>query len=328
MIKFEIKNLNPFKIKSELDFKSKAIALFKKQYNNNLVYNQYCKLLKIKPNQVNELKHIPFIPIQFFKTHKIVCNNDKITHLFKSSGTGGSKSINYVSDINLYVKSFSKCFENFYGPIKDYIFLGLLPSYLEQKNSSLVYMIDYFIKESKYNESEFYLNDYKKLNKVLIKLRKENKRIILFGVSYALLDFIEKYPINIRNLIVIETGGMKGRRIELTREELHSRLSKGFNVENIHSEYGMTELFSQAYSKQKGIFKNPPWMKTLIRDINNPFSVSNTGRGAINVIDLANINTCAFIASDDIGEIFDDFSFKINGRLSESEIRGCNLMFN
>jgi hypothetical protein len=189
-------------------------------------------------------------------------------------------------------------------------------------------MIDYFIKESKYNESEFYLNDYKKLNKLLIKLRKENKRIILFGVSYALLDFIEKYPINIRNLIVIETGGMKGRRIELTREELHFRLSKGFNIENIHSEYGMTELFSQAYSKQKGIFKNPPWMKTLIRDINNPFSVSNTGRGAINFIDLANINTCAFIASDDIGEIFDDFSFKINGRLSESEIRGCNLMFN
>ena len=322
------KKLDSLNISSQLDFKNKAITLFHEQFNKNFIYNQYCKLLKIKPNQVNELKHIPFIPIQFFKTHKIVCNNDKITHLFKSSGTGGSKSINYVSDINLYVKSFSKCFENFYGPIKDYVFLGLLPSYLEQKNSSLVYMINYFIKESKYNESEFYLNDYKKLNKVLIKLRKENKRIILFGVSYALLDFIEKYPINIRNLIVIETGGMKGRRIELTREELHSRLSKGFNVENIHSEYGMTELFSQAYSKQKGIFKNPPWMKTLIRDINNPFAVSNTGRGAINVIDLANINTCAFIASDDIGEIFDDFSFKINGRLSESEIRGCNLMFN
>lgn len=322
------KKLDSLNISSQLDFKNKAITLFNEQFNKNLIYNQYCKLLKIKPNQVNELKHIPFIPIQFFKTHKIVCNNDKITHLFKSSGTGRSKSINYVSDINLYVKSFSKCFENFYGPIKDYVFLGLLPSYLEQKNSSLVYMIDYFIKESKYNESEFYLNDYKKLNKLLIKLRKENKRIILFGVSYALLDFIEKYPINIRNLIVIETGGMKGRRIELTREELHFRLSKGFNVENIHSEYGMTELFSQAYSKQKGIFKNPPWMKTLIRDINNPFSISNTGRGAINIIDLANINTCAFIASDDIGEIFDDFSFKINGRLSESEIRGCNLMFN
>ncbi len=322
------KKLNSLNISSQLDFKNKAITLFNEQFNKNLIYNQYCKLLKIKPNQVNELKHIPFIPIQFFKTHKIVCNNDKITHLFKSSGTGRSKSINYVSDINLYVKSFSKCFENFYGPIKDYVFLGLLPSYLEQKNSSLVYMIDYFIKESKYNESEFYLNDYEKLNKVLIKLRKENKRIVLFGVSYALLDFIEKYPINIRNLIVIETGGMKGRRIELTREELHFRLSKGFNVENIHSEYGMTELFSQAYSKQKGIFKNPPWMKTLIRDINNPFSISNTGRGAINIIDLANINTCAFIASDDIGEIFDDFSFKINGRLSDSEIRGCNLMFN
>jgi len=252
------KKLDSLNISSQLDFKNKAITLFHEQFNKNFIYNQYCKLLKIKPNQVNELKHIPFIPIQFFKTHKIVCNNDKITHLFKSSGTGGSKSINYVSDISLYVKSFSKCFENFYGPIKDYIFLGLLPSYLEQKNSSLVYMINYFIKESKYNESEFYLNDYKKLNKVLIKLRKENKRIILFGVSYALLDFIEKYPINIRNLIVIETGGMKGRRIELTREELHSRLSKGFNVENIHSEYGMTELFSQAYSKQKGIFKNPP----------------------------------------------------------------------
>jgi phenylacetate-coenzyme A ligase PaaK-like adenylate-forming protein len=320
--------LNSLKILSPLDFKNKAITLFNKQFNNNSTYNKYCKLLKIQPNQVKELSHIPFIPIQFFKTHKIISNNNSITHLFKSSGTGGTRSTNYVSDINLYKQSFRKCFEFFYGPIKDFVFLGLLPSYLEQKNSSLVYMINDFINQSKHKESEFYLNNYEKLHDTLLKLKKNNKKTIVFGVSYALIDFIEKFPIDINEFIVIETGGMKGRRKELTREELHSKLSDGFNIKNIHSEYGMTELFSQAYSIQKGVFKNPPWMKTLVRDINNPLSVSLNGKGAINFIDLANVNSCAFIASDDIGEIFDDSGYKINGRLSESDIRGCNLMFN
>jgi|TARA_B110000971_G_C20028990_1_gene510388 phenylacetate-coenzyme A ligase PaaK-like adenylate-forming protein len=320
--------LNSLEISSPLDFKNKAITLFNEQYNNNSIYNKYCKLLKIQPNQIKELSHIPYLPIQFFKTHKITSNNKIISHLFKSSGTSGARSTNYVSDINLYEHSFRKCFEFFYGPIKNFVFLGLLPSYLEQKNSSLIYMVTDFIKQSEYQESEFYLQNYKKLHNTLIKLKKENKKTILFGVSYALIDFIEKFPTDINGFIVIETGGMKGRRKEITREELHSKLSVGFNVKNIHSEYGMTELFSQAYSSQDGVFKNPPWMKVLVRDINNPLSVSLKGKGAINFIDLANADSCAFISSDDIGEVFNDSEYKISGRLSESDIRGCNLMFN
>tara|TARA_B100000795_G_scaffold71352_1_gene50219 strand:+ start:2489 stop:3451 length:963 start_codon:yes stop_codon:yes gene_type:complete len=320
--------LDSLKISSQLDFKNKALALFNKQFNYNSTYNRYCKLLKIQPNQIKELNQIPFIPIQFFKTHKIVSNNKRITHLFKSSGTTGSRSTNYVSDIDLYKKSFRNCFEFFYGPVQDFVFLGLLPSYLEQKNSSLVFMINDFINHSKHEESEFYLKDYKKLYSTLIKLKKEKKKTVLFGVSYALIDFIENFALDLSGFNIIETGGMKGRRKEITREELHNKLSKGFNVKNIHSEYGMTELFSQAYSLKQGVFKNPPWMKTLVRDVNNPFSVSYSGKGAINFIDLANINSCAFIASDDIGEVFDDSGYKISGRLSESDIRGCNLMFN
>ncbi|MDA0757586.1 MAG: acyl transferase [Bacteroidetes bacterium] len=320
--------MNSLEISCPLDFKNKAIALFKKQFKSNLTYNNYCKLLKIQPNQIKELNQIPFIPIQFFKTHKIISNKNNVTHLFKSSGTSGIKSTHYVTDINLYKKSFRKCFEFFYGPIQNYTFLGLLPSYLEQKNSSLIFMIDDFINKSKHEESEFYLNDYKKLYNTLIKLKKEKKKTILFGVSYALIDFVDNFSIDINGFTIIETGGMKGRRKEITREELHSKLSKGFNVKNIHSEYGMTELFSQAYSIKDGVFRNPPWMKTLIRDVNNPLSVSLKGKGAMNFIDLANVNSCAFIASDDIGEIFDNSDYKISGRLSESEIRGCNLMFN
>ena len=189
-------------------------------------------------------------------------------------------------------------------------------------------MVNDFIKQSEYRESEFYLKNYKKLQNTLIKLKKENKKTILFGVSYALIDFVEKFPTDINGFTIIETGGMKGRRKEITREELHSKLSIGFNVSNIHSEYGMTELFSQAYSFRDGVFKNPPWMKVLVRDINNPLSVSLKGKGAINFIDLANADSCAFIASDDVGEVFNDSEYKISGRLSESDIRGCNLMFN
>tara|TARA_B110000003_G_scaffold69383_1_gene70657 strand:- start:2037 stop:2996 length:960 start_codon:yes stop_codon:yes gene_type:complete len=317
--------LNPFNISSELEFKKKAIALFNNQFNKNLIYNQYCKLLKIKPSDVKELNQIPFLPIQFFKTHKVISNKNKITHVFKSSGTGGGKSINHVSDINKYIQSFRKSFKIFYGPIKDYVFLGLLPSYLEQKNSSLVYMINDFIKTSNYSESKFYLNDYKNLLNTLKKIK--NKKIILFGVSYALLDFVEKHQVTVKDLTVIETGGMKGRRKEISREELHQKLKIGFGIKNIHSEYGMTELFSQSYAKKNGEFKNPPWMKTLVRDVNNPLFVSIYGKGALNIIDLANQDSCAFIATDDVGEVFENKNYKILGRLSESEIRGCNLMF-
>ena len=210
--------------------------------------------------------------------------------------------------------------------IENYVFLALLPSYIEQKNSSLAFMVNNFIKTSNHNESEFYLDDYKKLFSVLKKT--SNKKIILFGVSYALLDFAKKHPIKIKDLIIIETGGMKGRKKEITRSELHLKLNKGFGTKHIHSEYGMTELFSQAYALKNGKFQNPPWMKTLIRNINNPLMVSNSGKGAINIIDLANEHSCAFIATDDIGEVFKNKSYTISGRISESEIRGCNLMFN
>ena len=213
-----------------------------------------------------------------------------------------------------------------YGKIKETIFLGLLPSYLEQGNSSLIFMVDYLIKNSGQSESGFYMNDYKKLFKVIS--NNKNKRIILFGVSYALLDFIEKYSIKSNNLVIVETGGMKGRKKEITRDELHERLKQGFNAKSIHSEYGMTELLSQAYSNKNGIFKSPSWLKVLARDINNPLSVKTTGKGALNFIDLANVNSCSFIASDDIGEVYKDSSFSVLGRLSNSEIRGCNLMFN
>ena len=318
--------MNPFNISSELDFKEKAISLFNIQFDSNLVYNQYCKLLKIKPNNVKELNQIPFLPIQFFKTHKVVSSQNKITHIFKSSGTTGIKSKNHVSDINTYIESFRQSFEIFYGPIKNYIFLGLLPSYLEQENSSLIFMLDDFIKTSNFKESAYYLKKYKKLSNTLKKAK--NKKIILFGVSYALLDFVEKHPVEMKNLIVIETGGMKGRKKEISRDELHQRLQNGFGVENIHSEYGMTELFSQAYAVEKGEFKNPPWMKTFVRDVNNPLFISKIGRGAINIIDLANKNSCAFIATDDLGEVFENNKYLITGRMTESEIRGCNLMFN
>ncbi len=320
--------MNPFKIKSELDFKLNSIDLFKRQFNNNLIYNQYCKLLKIKLSDVKELNDIPFLPIQFFKTHKIISNQNKISHIFKSSGTGGIKSINYVSNINNYIKSFRTCFEMFYGPIKNYVFLGLLPSYIDQKNSSLVFMVNNFIETSNHSESEFYLDNYNKLSSVLKDLGNKKKKIILFGVSYALIDFAKKYPVEMKNLIIVETGGMKGRKKEITRDELHLTLKKAFGTNHIHSEYGMTELFSQAYSFKNGKFINPPWMKTLIRNINNPLMVSKFGRGAINIIDLANEHSCAFVATNDVGEVFKNKSYTISGRISEAEIRGCNLMFN
>ncbi len=319
--------MDPFKIKTHQEFENIAIAMFNTQFKNNAVYNKYCSLLGVSPSKIDKLVKIPFLPIQFFKTHKVISSKKKISHIFKSSGTTGDRSINYVSNIDVYIKSFSRCFENFYGSIKNYTFLALVPSYIEQKNSSLVFMLDNFIQRSLYEESEFYLYNYKRLFNVLNKLKDSNRKIILFGVSYALLDFVEKHPISMKNLIVIETGGMKGKREEMTKDQLHNELKKGFGTKEIHSEYGMTELYSQGYSKDGEKFQNPNWMKIFVRDITNPLNISNTGKGAINIIDLANKNSCAFIASDDIGEVFKDNSFKINGRLSESEVRGCNQLF-
>jgi len=324
LIKFEKKL---FKSSSTYNFNQKAIEIFKFQYNNNSVYSQYCDLINVDVKSIREIKDIPFLPIQFFKNYT-VSSYHKHTHSFKSSGTGGKRSVHYIKDINIYIQSFTQCFEKNFGSINNTVFLGLLPSYIEQGNSSLIYMVDYLIQKSNRKESGFYLNDYKKLYELILKLEKSEKKIILIGVSYALLDFIENFSLNTENLIIIETGGMKGRRKEITREELHDKLKKGFNSNNIKSEYGMTELLSQAYSNTNGIFKSPSWLKVLARDINNPLSVNLQGKGALNFIDLANINSCSFIASDDIGEVYQDSSFKVLGRLSNSEIRGCNLMFN
>ena len=325
LIKFEKNKL--FKLNSTYNFNQKAIEIFNFQYNNNSVYSQYCKLINVNAKSIKKIKDIPFLPIQFFKNYTVSSYN-KHTHSFKSSGTGGKRSVHHIKDINIYIESFTQCFEENFGSINNTVFLGLLPSYIEQGNSSLIYMVDYLIQKSNRKESGFYLNDYKKLYDLILKLEKSEKKIILIGVSYALLDFIENFSLNTENLIIIETGGMKGRRKEITREELHDKLKKGFNSNNIKSEYGMTELLSQAYSNTNGIFKSPSWLKVLARDINNPLSVNLQGKGALNFIDLANINSCSFIASDDIGEVYQDSSFKVLGRLSNSEIRGCNLMFN
>ena len=323
LIKFEKNKL--FKLNSTYNFNQKAIEIFNFQYNNNSVYSQYCKLINVNAKSIKKIKDIPFLPIQFFKNYTVSSYN-KHTHSFKSSGTGGKRSVHHIKDINIYIESFTQCFEENFGSINNTVFLGLLPSYIEQGNSSLIYMVDYLIQKSNRKESGFYLNDYKKLYDLILKLEKSEKKIILIGVSYALLDFIDNFSLRTKNLVIIETGGMKGRRKEITREELHDKLKRGFNSNNIKSEYGMTELLSQAYSNTNGIFKSPPWLKILVREINDPLYVKSHGKGALNFIDLANVNSCSFIASDDIGEVYKDSSFSVLGRLSNSEIRGCNLM--
>ena len=325
LIKFEKNKL--FKLNSTYNFNQKAIEIFNFQYNNNSVYSQYCKLINVNAKSIKKIKDIPFLPIQFFKNYTVSSYN-KHTHSFKSSGTGGKRSVHHIKDINIYIESFTQCFEENFGSINNTVFLGLLPSYIEQGNSSLIYMVDYLIQKSNRKESGFYLNDYKKLYDLILKLEKSEKKIILIGVSYALLDFIDNFSLKTKNLVIIETGGMKGRRKEITREELHDKLKRGFNSNNVKSEYGMTELLSQAYSNTNGIFKSPPWLKILVREINDPLYVKSHGKGALNFIDLANVNSCSFIASDDIGEVYRNSSFKVLGRLSDSEIRGCNLMFN
>ena len=323
LIKFEKKL---FKLSSTYNFNQKAIEIFKFQYNNNSVYSQYCDLINVDVKSIREIKDIPFLPIQFFKNYTVSSFN-KHTHSFKSSGTGGKRSVHYIKDINIYIQSFTQCFEENFGSINNTVFLGLLPSYIEQGNSSLIYMVDYLIQKSNRKESGFYLNDYKKLYDLILKLEKSEKKIILIGVSYALLDFIENFSLKAENLVIIETGGMKGRRKELIRNELHQLLQEGFKVDEIHSEYGMTELLSQAYSKGKGVFETPSWMRILTRDTEDALSILPTGKaGGINIIDLANYNSCSFIATQDLGKVHQNKSFEIIGRFDNSDIRGCNLM--
>ncbi|WP_027138345.1 LuxE/PaaK family acyltransferase [Gaetbulibacter saemankumensis] len=317
-----------FNIKNQGEFETIALEVYKYQFVNNPVYRSFCDLLYVHPSDVKSTKDIPYLPIQFFKSKDILSSKDSVQTTFSSSGTTGiTTSKHLVTDLKIYEQSFTKGFKQFYGDVEDYVVLALLPSYLEREGSSLIYMANAFIKQSKHQESGFYLNNLKELTDTLIKLESENKKTLLIGVSFALLDLVETYQFKLKNTIIMETGGMKGRRKELIREELHKQLKAGFGVDAIHSEYGMTELLSQGYSQGHGIFNCPKWMKILTRDTEDPLSIQETGKtGGINVIDLANINSCAFIATQDLGRTYKDGSFEVIGRFDNSDIRGCNLM--
>ncbi|MCL5126908.1 acyl transferase [Algibacter sp. L4_22] len=317
-----------FKIQTQAEFEALALEVFRFQFKNNRVYRSFCDLLYKHPTDIKTVIDIPFLPIQFFKTRDILSTKNEVKTTFTSSGTTGSEtSKHHVTDLDIYEQSFNKGFEYFYGAIEDYVVLGLLPSYLERKGSSLIYMVDAMISKSKHHESGFYLDNISELKDTLIKLDSEGKKILLIGVSFALLDLVEMHQFNLKNTIIMETGGMKGRRKELIREELHKQLKTGFGVNNIHSEYGMTELLSQGYSQGNGTFKCPNWMRILTRDTEDALTINTNGKaGGINVIDLANINSCSFIATQDLGRVDSDGSFEVIGRFDNSDIRGCNLM--
>ncbi len=317
-----------FNIHTEEEFLKIALEVFKYQFENNPVYRSFCDLLYKHPSDVSSLEEIPFLPIQFFKSHEVVSSRDQVQQIFTSSGTTGSLTSKHrVTDIDLYERSYRKGFEYFYGSIEDYTILALLPNYLEREGSSLIYMVNDLIDLSNKKDSGFYLNDLEKLSLKLKELDGKGEKVLLMGVTFALLDLIEKEQFDLKNTIIMETGGMKGRRKEIVRHELHKILGKGFGVEKIHSEYGMTELLSQGYSKGDGIFECPPWMKILTRDTEDALTVLDTARtGGINVIDLANYNSCSFIATQDLGKVHHDGTFEILGRFDHSDIRGCNLM--
>lgn len=317
-----------FNIQTPEDFKQVAFSVFRHQFENNKVYRSFCDLLYIHPSDVHTLEDIPFLPIEFFKSKKIISSLEEVQEVFTSSGTTGSvTSKHYVSDIEFYKESYLKGFAHFYGNIEDYAVLALLPNYLERKGSSLVYMVADLIQRSKNKKSGFYLNNIEELAKKLIKIDQKGQKTLLIGVSFALMDLIEKCQFELKNTIIMETGGMKGRRKELVRNELHALLQQGFGVKNIHSEYGMTELLSQGYSYGNGVFETPPWMKVITRDPEDALSIQKNGKtGGINIIDLANYNSCAFIATQDLGKVHQNGTFEIIGRFDNSDIRGCNLL--
>lgn len=320
-----------FSIQDDKEFNAIALEIFHYQAKNNLVYKQFLELINCNVSAINKLNQIPFLPIQFFKSFDVVVGNTpKVQQVFKSSGTTNTgRSKHPVTDLGLYELSFFKGFESFYGKVEDYVVLALLPNYIDQGDSSLVYMVDKFIDKSEQKESAYCLNDLKETAQLLKQLKKEGKKVLLIGVTYALLDLIEFEKFNLTNdFIIMETGGMKGRRKELTKSELHKVLKNGFGVSTIHSEYGMTELLSQAYSTGDTKFKTPSWMKVFVRDINDPLSFqSKKNSGGINIIDLANLNSCSFIATQDLGKLnTEDNTFEILGRFDFSDTRGCNLL--
>lgn len=320
--------MNIFNIQSEEAFNDTCLDVFKLQSETIAIYKAFILALGIKNDEIKHYTQIPFLPIEFFKTHKIIEDQAFADIQFSSSGTTGTQtSKHFVQDVSIYQNSYIKGFEQAYGPISEICILALLPNYLERSGSSLIYMFDDLLKKTKHAKSGFFLYNHDELYQTLIELKERKQKTMLIGVTYALLDFIEKYQIEFPELIVMETGGMKGQRKEMVREELHQTLSEGFGVENIHSEYGMTELLSQAYSKGNGVFNCPAWMKVLIRDTNDPLTLLAPQKiGGINMIDLANIHSCSFIATQDLGRKNIDGSFEILGRFDNSDIRGCNLM--
>jgi hypothetical protein len=313
-------------INSKSDFEELSLNLFDFQMKNNPIYTQYSSLI-LKNKTPKNIFEIPFLPIEFFKKEQIICKGKTAEEIFLSSGTTGEQSKHLVADLSLYKKSYLRAFQQFYGDIDDYCILALLPSYKEQESSSLIFMIDNLIQQSSHQKSGYYLNNYSELSDTIKELEKKKEKTILFGVTYALLDFAKEFPQQLKNTIVMETGGMKGQQKEMLKEEVYKILKHSFVIKNIHSEYGMTELLSQSYSKGNNLFNSPPWMKIIIRDVNDPLSIIGHNKtGGINVIDLANIYSCPFIATQDLGKTFDDDSFSVLGRFDNSDVRGCNLL--
>ncbi|MFI5217963.1 MAG: acyl transferase [Bacteroidia bacterium] len=339
MVKDYISNIKNEIFSVDFDFEKVALEIFRFQAKGSAVYKNYIDALKINPEKVNSINKIPFLPIQFFKSHKIITASQPETIFISSGTTGSERSNHYVADTKFYEQSFLKCFELFYGNIEEYSLLALMPGPpghpssdgigVAITQSSLVFMTSELIRRTKNPLSGFYLNEFERLFDVIEHFQKQKQKFILFGLTYALLDFAQwlNSPLRGARGHIIETGGMKGRRREAVREEVHKTLCEAFGVPEIHSEYGMTELLSQAYSKGKGIFKCPPWAKIFIRDVNDPAQLmENKKTGGINIIDLANIYSCSFIATQDLGKKYDDGSFEVLGRFDDSDLRGCNLM--
>lgn len=315
-------------ISSSQEFEKFSIQIFNQQFEKNTIYREFCRLTGKNPSNIKSSFEIPFLPIQFFKTHKIISSNQPIRKTFHSSGTTKDNlSKHHITDLKLYEDCFLKIFMDFYGHPSKYNIIALLPTYLENKNSSLIYMVNKLIEKSENKHSGFYLDNYKELKEKLLYLEGGGKKTILFGVSYALLNLIDFHKFKLKKTTIIETGGMKGNRKELIKSELHEILKNGFGVKNINSEYGMTELMSQAYSIHNEKFKSPPWMKIYIRESEDPMNIKTDNKsGGINIIDLANYNSCSFIATDDLGKLDKDGNFEILGRLDNSDQRGCNLL--
>jgi len=318
-----------FKIEDQDSFRVASLEIFRLQSAGNKIYKEFLESLRIDPLSVRSVSQIPFLPVEFYKSQRVITGTMPHVKVFESSGTTGTVSgKHFVVDTGLYEKSFLEAFTLFYGEPADYMIAALLPSYTERGNSSLVYMVDNLIRRSKYPGSGFYSDDPESVIRAMEEARKNRKKVLLMGVSFALLDLAEKYSPDLHDVVIMETGGMKGRRKEITRNELHSVLKKAFNVSEVHSEYGMTELLSQAYSKGNGIFNCPPWMKVLIRDPLDPLTIIEEPEktGGINIIDLANIHSCSFISTGDLGKLHKDGSFEVLGRIDNSDVRGCNLL--